>query len=179
MNRPVVDDGYRDQAVALLGDHQPSGPLRGGKYSAFDAGTRVPFLAHWPDRIRPGKSDALMSQIDLFASLVALTGRSIPTEAGPDSREMLATLLGESTRSREYVIEHSSAGVLSIIKDGWKYIEPHEGARVSRYTNIELGNDPEPQLYNLIDDLGEQHNLATRYPEKVDELAELLESVRN
>ncbi len=178
-NGPVVDDGYRDQAVELLQDHKPSGPLRGGKYSAFDAGTRVPFVVRWPDRIRPGESDALMSQIDLFASLTTLAGQEMPPQAGPDSQDMLRTLLGRSTESRAYVIEHSLAGVLSIIKDGWKYIEPHEGARISRYTNIELGNDPEPQLYNLVEDLGERNNLAERYPEKVTELADLLARVRN
>jgi len=47
-NGPVVDDGYKDQAVERLGGHKPSGPLRGGKYSAFDAGTRVPFIVRWP-----------------------------------------------------------------------------------------------------------------------------------
>src|SRR5690606_16648767 len=59
-NGPVVDDGYRDKAVELLGDHKPSGPMRGGKYSAFEAGTRVPFIVRWPAMIRPGTSDALL-----------------------------------------------------------------------------------------------------------------------
>ena len=46
-NGPVVDDGYQDQAVELLGDHRPWGNLRGGKYSNFEAGTRVPFIVSW------------------------------------------------------------------------------------------------------------------------------------
>ena len=54
-NGPVVDDGYRDQAVELLGDHKPAGPLRGGKYSAFDGGTRIMFIASWKGKIKPGK----------------------------------------------------------------------------------------------------------------------------
>ena len=69
-NGPVVDDGYQDQAVELLGDHRPWGNLRGGKYSNFEAGTRVPFIVSWPDKEKKGKtSDALVSQIDLFASM--------------------------------------------------------------------------------------------------------------
>ena len=43
-NGPVLNDGYYDDAVEKLGDHKPAGPLRGGKYSLFEAGTRVPFI---------------------------------------------------------------------------------------------------------------------------------------
>src|SRR5262249_15913252 len=77
-NGPVVDDGYQDDAVTRLGGHEPAGPLRGGKYSLFEGGTRVPFLASWPARIKPGSSDALVCQVDLLASLAALVGRSLP-----------------------------------------------------------------------------------------------------
>lgn len=54
-NGPVVDDGYADQAEELLGDHKPGGPLRGGKYSAFEAGTRIPAIASWPKEIKKAK----------------------------------------------------------------------------------------------------------------------------
>ena len=177
-NGPVVDDGYRDQAVEMLQDHKPSGPLRGGKYSAFDAGTRVPFIVRWPDRVAYGTSDALFSQIDLFASFAALVGQPMSENAAPDSRNALNTLLGKSSENREFVIEHSASGTLSIIKDGWKYIEPSDGPKISKYTHIELGHDPQPQLYNLENDLGEQHNLAGEHPDKVTELSVLLEKIR-
>ena len=177
-NGPVVDDGYQDRAVELLGGHKPSGPLRGGKYSAFDAGTRVPFIIRWPKRVAAGVTDALVSQIDLFASLASLTGQMMPENAGPDSFDELQTILGKSSEGREYLIEHAVSGTLSIIKNDWKYIEPSDGPKIGQGTNIELGNDPEPQLYNLKTDLGERNNLAKDYPEKVEELAALLEKVR-
>ena len=44
----VVDDGYDDKAEELLNGHEPAGNLRGGKYSAFEGGTRVPVIVHWP-----------------------------------------------------------------------------------------------------------------------------------
>lgn len=68
-NGPVVDDGYADRAVELLGEHRPWGPFRGGKYSIFEAGTRVPMIVSWPAQVKPGVSDALVSQIDLYASM--------------------------------------------------------------------------------------------------------------
>ena len=46
-NGPVLNDGYYDDAVEKLGNHTPWGPLRGGKYSLFEAGTRVPFVVYW------------------------------------------------------------------------------------------------------------------------------------
>src|SRR5687767_12336453 len=60
-NGPVVDDGYKDEAVAKLGSHKPAGPFRGGKYSHFEGGTRVPFIVRWPARVKPGSSAALVS----------------------------------------------------------------------------------------------------------------------
>jgi arylsulfatase A-like enzyme len=175
-NGPVVDDGYKDQAVERLGDHKPAGPLRGGKYSAFDAGTRVPFIARWPAKITPGESKALLAQIDLPASLASLTGRALAPDDAPDSFNLLDALLGRTQTGRDHLVEH--ARVLSLIRGNWKYIEPGKGPRVNRNTNTELGIDPQPQLYNLGDDLAEKRNLAAEHPDKVQELAALLDKIR-
>ena len=86
-NGPVVDDGYKDDAVEKLGDHKPAGPLRGGKYSAFDGGTSIAFIVRWPGKIKPGTSDALFSQIDLMSSFASLTGQTLASDAGPDSSD--------------------------------------------------------------------------------------------
>ena len=71
-NGPVLNDGYADDAVERLGAHKPAGPLRGGKYSIYEGGTRVPFLARWPACIKPAVSPVLVSQLDLITSLSAL-----------------------------------------------------------------------------------------------------------
>src|SRR3546814_11255652 len=78
-NGPVVNDGYEDQSVERLGNHKPGGPLRSGKYSLYDAGTRVPFIVYWKGIIEPKVSDALVCQIDLLASLANLTGSPAPS----------------------------------------------------------------------------------------------------
>jgi arylsulfatase A-like enzyme len=175
-NGPVVDDGYQDRAVELLGAHKPAGPYRGGKYSAFEAGTRVPFVVRWPARVKRGVSGALVGQIDLIASLGALTGQTPATGAAPDSQNVLPALLGSTRTGRDWIVEQ--AGPLSIIKGRWKYIEPRQGQAVSRETNTELGNDPAPQLFDLEADIGERQNLAAAHPEKVRELAALLKKIR-
>jgi arylsulfatase A-like enzyme len=176
-NGPVVDDGYKDQAVEKLNGHQPAGPLRGGKYSAFDAGTRVPFIVRWPGKVKPGLSDALLCQIDFMASFATMADIKLAADDAPDSFDVLSALLGETPMGRDHLVEH--AGVLSLIKGNWKYIEPGKGPRLNRNVNIELGNDPEPQLYDIKSDIGEKNNIASELPEIVRELAALLKKIRD
>jgi arylsulfatase A-like enzyme len=175
-NGPVVDDGYRDEAVEKLDGHRPAGPLRGGKYSAFDGGTRVPMLVRWPGRVKAGVSDALVGQVDFLASFAALAGQALGPQDGPDSLESMAALLGESKTGRDQLVEQ--AGALSLITGRWKLIEPHEGRKVNVETNTELGNDPQPQLYDLTADLGEKQNVAGEHPDVVKDLAARLERIR-
>lgn len=164
-NGPVVDDGYADHSQELLGNHKPGGKLRGGKYSSFEAGTRVPFIVHWPIKIKPGISNALFSHIDIFASMEKLIGKNMGANAGIDSREYLATLIGENTKGCEYIIESSTS--LSISDGEWKYITPNKGTAYIELTNTETGNSIKEQLYNLRKDIGEKDNVAIQNPEKV------------
>ena len=176
-NGPVVDDGYIDQAVEKLGDHRPAGPLRGGKYSNFEAGTRVPLIARWPARIKPGVSDALIGQHDFYASFAALLGHKLTEDAAPDSFNVLPALLGESRQGREWIVEHARA--LSIRKGEYKMIEANPGPAIQRNTNTELGTGSAPQLYRVSQDLGEKNDLAAQMPDQVKELRNLLDTVKS
>ncbi len=177
-NGQVIDDGYQDEAVEKLGNHQPGGIYRGGKYSAFEGGTRVPFIVSWKGTVKPNKTNAaLFSQIDLYASLASLTGVAVTPGQAPDSRNNLKVLLNQSNRSREFLVEQSVNSTLSLIKGKWKYIEPSKGPKRNKETNTELGNLPEPQLYNLADDPGETKNLASARPDKVNEMKKMLEAI--
>lgn len=175
-NGPVVDDGYQDDAVAKLGRHRPSGPLRGGKYSAFEAGTRVPFLLRWPRRVKPGVSGALVSQVDLLRSFARMAGASLSASEGPDSQDALDALVGADDEGRDEVV--MQAGTLALRVGRWKYIAPSQGPARSANTGIELGNYPAPQLYDLVADPGETRNLAIEQPARVREMAELLTALR-
>jgi Arylsulfatase A and related enzymes len=175
-NGPVVDDGYQDQAYERLGTHKPAGIYRGGKYSNFDGGTRVPFLVKWPDHIKPGTtSDALVDQIDLFASFASLTNQPLRYQEAPDSINILPALLGRSQIGRESLVEE--AGSLSLVNHLWKVIRADNKPAYDPYTRTELGNSPEPQLYDRIADPAEKHNVAAAHPQIVRNMLGTLDQI--
>ncbi|WP_291959903.1 sulfatase family protein [Maribacter sp.] len=173
-NGPVLNDGYYDNAVEKLGEHTPAGGLRGGKYSLFEAGTRVPFSVYWKGKITPKTSDALVCQIDLYASLAELAGAESKL---PDSQNLLGTFLGKSEKGRDQLIIEAG-GRTALRKGDWAFIPPYSGAAVNTQVNIELGNDESYQLYDLKNDPGQQTNVAAENPEKLKELKSVYERIR-
>ena len=178
-NGAVVDDGYQDQAVELLGNHKPTGIYRGGKYSSYEGGTRVPCIVRWKGQVKPGVSDHLMLQIDWLASFANMLGVNVPEGAAPDSENQLASWLDAGKSGRKVLVEHNSRNNLSLYDGTWKYIPAADGPAMNVTTNTELGNDPEnDQLYNLAEDPSEQNNLAEKEPERVKAMrAELSEII--
>ncbi|GGG77345.1 arylsulfatase [Parapedobacter pyrenivorans] len=173
-NGPVVNDGYYDEAVELLGDHKPSGTLRGGKYSLYEAGTRVPFIVQWKGKITPGISDALVCQMDLLASLASLVGIDVENS---DSQNMIEVLLGNSKKGRTNVVLEASSRT-ALRQGDWVMIPPYSGPQTNKQVNIELGNSKEYQLYNLTDDISQQQNLAKIQPDKLHEMIEAYRAIR-
>ncbi len=156
-NGPVVDDGYKDQSVELLGNHKPSSEFRGGKYSVFEAGTRVPFMIKWKKGVvSTNVNDALFSQVDIFASLASIIGAKLPENSAPDSKNFADVLLGKEKEGRKYVITNNPAKTLTISTKQWKFIESSNGRFYNKYVDIELGNQKEEQLYNLENDKSEK-----------------------
>lgn len=149
--------------------HLFNGPLRGTKSTAYEGGTRVPFIARWPGRVPPGDSSALISHVDMIASFAALTGQKLVDAAGPDSFDVLPALLGEKT-GREYLVEHGN--VLSLRKGQWKLVPVGGGKKGKR------GSAQKAELYNLADDLGETKDVAVQHPEIVKEMTAMLEQIR-
>ncbi len=175
-NGPVVDDGYRDEAVEKLGDHAPAGPFRGGKYSNFEGGTRVPFVVRWPARVKPAVSDALISQVDLIATFAALVGRPLSDPARARQRERAAGASGlvedrprRSGRAGRVAVAQTRKLEVHRARQGAENSAEHEhGARQrSRAAALRSGGGR-----------GERNNLAATRPEKVRELAAMLEGIR-
>ncbi|WP_316749364.1 arylsulfatase [Pedobacter gandavensis] len=172
-NGPVLNDGYQDGAVTQRNGHLPAGVLRGTKGSVFEAGTRVPFMISGPNIAKGKVSDALIGQIDLLASFSKLLKQNVPVGEAKDSQDLWSTLIGATKTGREIYVEHSEC--LALVKGNWKYIEPNDGVPYRKSTDTETGNSPEPQLYNLRDDIGEKNNLAKKFPDKLKELQKLLQ----
>lgn len=158
-NGPVIDDGYQDQAVERLKDHKPWGPFRGGKYSTFEAGTRVPFILNWKGMVKAKKSEALISQIDMMSTFANLVGIDIPSDKRADSQNQLDAWLGNDDKGREYIV--GAAHALSILTKDWKYIEPSNHGDYNILTNTEYGTTPCEQLYDMNRDRGEYDNIAS------------------
>jgi hypothetical protein len=163
----VIDDGYDDQAEALLKGHNPSGIYRGYKYSAFEGGTRIPAIVRWPRRVRGAQiSSALVSQTDWIASFAELLGVKLPEGAAPDSRVQLATWLGRSSKSRPWILQQAADKTLSLRNERWKYIAPSShGPMITWGPKIETGYLPTPQLYDMKRDPRERVNVADRHPD--------------
>lgn len=148
-NGPVLDDGYQDQAEELIGDHKPAGPYRGWKTTMYSGGVCIPFIVRWPAVVEPGVSDAFVCQMDLLASLAALTGQTYSDKT--DSQNTLPAFLGKSQKGRqELVIE----GMFNYAfrQGNWVMIPPYPGISKTY------------ELYDVQADPGQKNNLAEKNP---------------
>jgi arylsulfatase A-like enzyme len=173
-NGPVLNDGYYDDAVEKLGKHDPKGGLRGGKYSLFEAGTRVPFITYWKNHIKPNVSDAIVCQMDLLASLGNLVDIK---ETTTDSQELLSTLLGQDKKGRDHLIIEANSKT-ALRSGDWMMIPPYKGKSINKKVGIETGSTPEYKLYNVKKDMGQQNNLADENPEKLREMIQLFKKLK-
>ena len=155
--------------------HSANGKLRGGKGDLTEGGHRVPFVARWPGKIKPGQeSDVLVSQSDLFATFAAIIGEDLPEGAAPDSTNILPALLGGELPhpDRPVVMSSGGTGMLSIRAGKWKLM-PGPGDCGYREFFSKKPNpapkpgDPPAQLYDVVADPGEKNNLYTKHPEIV------------
>lgn len=180
-NGPVLDDGYADRAEELAGSHRPGGPFRGGKYSAFEAGSAVPFIVSWPEGLSTqGESDALGSLIDVPRTLAALAGITPTDDEASDSQNHLTTWMGRDRRPRPYAVSMASNRSLTLRTQDWKYISPSDGAPLITWgPKIETGYSPTPQLYDLRRSLSEQHDLSADNPKLVQRLQRMLGEIRS
>ena len=121
-NGPVLTDGYDDEAIQRLGDHKPAGIYRGGKYSAYEAGTRMPTILHYPAKVKTGVSNSLMSQIDVYASIANLLGLQLANDEAIDSQDHLAAWFDAKQPGRDSLVEE--AYTLSLRDKNFKYISP-------------------------------------------------------
>ncbi|MGB0599180.1 MAG: sulfatase family protein [Rubripirellula sp.] len=182
-NGPVLDDGYKDDAIEKIGKHQAAGPYQGGKYNVFEGGTRTPFITRWTGHISPGVSDEIVCTIDLAASCAALAGVDLPSDSCLDSMNVSAALLGkDNAKGRDHLIQQDNGrgGNYGFRVGDWKLVR-HDSKK-TRNTGLRLQGRPVNrfELYNLAEDPSESRNVMKEHPaiaEKMKQrLAELIEN---
>lgn len=169
-NGPVMDDGYKDDALEKRGDHRAGGQYRGGKYSVYEGGTRTPFIARWKGRIKPGVSDQIIATIDLAASFAGLTGTPLPADAFLDSFDVSAALLGRpGAKGREHLVQQDNGGTgnFGFRAGNWKLVRYDTKSARNVVVEKQLANTPVPQfqLFDLSKDPTEANNVLEQNPE--------------
>jgi arylsulfatase A-like enzyme len=156
--------------------HNPSYFYRGIKADIWEGGHRVPFIASWPGKIRPGTtSNEIICLTDLLATCAAILGDDLPENSGEDSYNILPALLAKNLDSpiRETIVHHSSQGTFSIRQGPWKLIEGKGSGGWSK------GGEDDPalgQLYNIHEDPSEKNNLYQDRSDIVKRLTALLDN---
>jgi arylsulfatase A-like enzyme len=187
-NGPEVTGEVRPGVYDRLKEfgHSSMGPLRGAKRDLYDGGHRVPFIARWPGKIKPGTlSDETICHVDLMATAAAILGAKLPDAAGVDSVNLLPVLLGEKCEGpvREATVHHGGSGRFAIRRGPWVLLLSASGDDNGKkgeqdWFRQQRGyatHDQPGELFNLADDLPQAHNLYTNRPDKVRELTALLE----
>lgn len=177
-NGAVLTDGYDDDALTLIGEHQANGPFNGGKYSAYEAGTRVPFIVHYPSKVKAGVSNSLISQIDIYASVAGLLGITLDDKEAIDSENYLAALFNSEQSARATLIEESPH-TRSLRSANYKYIRATDknAKFVMQKKNINPGTMNTPQLFDLASDIHEDTNLASKFPHKVRSMEQIMRNI--
>lgn len=176
-------EGYAYERVKNF-DHRSMGPLRGLKRDLWEGGHRVPFVVRWPQSVPANRvSDALLSQIDVYATIAAVVGADIPASSAEDSYDQLALLRGESPSARDTLVHNTNPNGYGLRHGDWVLIEAKTGGVTKVPTWFDeangYGKNTQPgELYNLRDDLGQKKNLYAEMPEKVAELKERLQAIR-
>lgn len=143
-----------------------AGGRAGLKRSGYQGGMQCPMIVRWPGHIAAGsETDLLSAHYDFLATLAEIGGVDVPK--GKDSISYLPTLLGRpQPQTHDFVFVYNKNKIMGssalMTGDGWKLVE------------LKSGQETEYQLYNIKTDNEERHNLAAKYPERVDELTAVM-----
>lgn len=151
-------------------------PLRVGKGSCYEGGTRVPLIVHWPEVTKPGSvSESPVISMDLFPTILEIAGQKEAARKSMDGTTMVPLLRGDGDLKREALFwhyphyQHYQLGGTT----------PYGAIRAGDFKLIEFFDDMRVELYNLREDIGEKHDLAAQMPAKADELRARLHAWRN
>lgn len=148
--------------------------MRGLKGALYEGGIRVPFVANWPGKIKPGTtSDHISAFWDMLPTFAEITGATVPE--GLDGISMLGALTGQPQKEHEFLYwefnaMHYNGGQIAVRMGDWKAIKTRQlgnGRKGKKKKSDEPHVPGKFQLYNLKSDSTEQNNVAAQYPEIV------------
>jgi arylsulfatase A-like enzyme len=163
-------------------DHNASGELLGFKSDAWEGGFRVPLLISWPKQIKKSYSNSNMLCLsDLYATIAEIIGETPSINEAEDSYSFLSNIVDEKANQvrKSMVLSGGASGSFVVLEDNYKYIEP---SPKGRWPQTYYPNGPsifDYQLYNLKEDVGEQHNLYNKMPEKIEVFKSIINKVQN
>jgi arylsulfatase A-like enzyme len=165
--------GYEREGVKKQGDITDNAPLRSGKGSLFEGGTRVPFIVRWPGKV-PAGSECLVPTIhvDILPSLAEVASATLPDQ--PLDGESLVPLWTDASAAlkRTAIFQHFP-GYLGAGENTWR-TTPVSLIQSGDWKLMKFLEDNHLELYNLKDDIGETKNLASEQPQKAEELHQAL-----
>lgn len=183
-----ADNGPEHYAYArdVKFDHWSAHPFRGLKRDAYEGGHHVPFMIKYPGVTMAGTvNDALVSQIDIMATLASVVGYDLPEKnAAEDSHDLLPLLKGEAKSIRTSHVHNTFDHTWAFREGDWVLITGKSGHH-SRVTKEWLKKHDYPKteskqarLFNLREDIGQRNDLAAKYPEKVRSMKASLAQIR-
>lgn len=162
--------GYAREGIKRAGKVTDNAPLRSGKGSLYEGGTRVPFIIRWPGVIKAGTScDVPTIHVDVYPTFAEIGKASLPSGQTLDGESLVPLLRNPAARLQREAIYQHFPGYLGAGENTWR-TTPVGTIEVGDWKLMEFFEDGHLELYNLRDDLGEQKNLAAENPEKTKEL---------
>lgn len=166
-------------------DHWSSNPFRGVKRDIYEGGHHVPLIVRWPGVTATGSvSDALVSQVDIMATLANMLQFDLPDDAAADSFDLTPILQGEKESVRTSIVHNTYAKSYAIRDGDWLLVDAKDGyvSRRDKAWEARHGYKPDHEqpveLYNLAEDIGQRHNVAQEHPERVANMQALLQSIQ-
>lgn len=161
----------------LFPAHQANYIFRGQKSDIWEGGHHVPFIASWPNSVKPNQvSSQTICLTDLVATFAAITGQKLPANTGQDSFDFSSILTSAPTApaSRKSTIHHSIQGMFAIRSGNWKFVDGQGSGGWSKDESATAGL--KTQLYDLSKDPAESKNVVEQHPEIAKKLKAELEA---
>lgn len=162
--------GYAREGIKRAGDITDNAPLRSGKGSLYEGGTRVPFVVRWPGVAKAGATcDVPTIHVDLFPTLLEIAGGEPPADQPLDGESLVPLVRDPAASLRRTAIFQHFPGYLGAGEGTWR-TTPVATIDEGDWKLLEFFEDGRLELYNLREDIGETKNLAASMPDKANEL---------